>query len=97
MGCLFAIFAGAFPRIGMIIYWIARPEKIDKVFSSAAWPVLGIIFVPLTTLVYSVLWTAGVGVTGWKWFWVGLAFLFDVGHWAAGAGQRNRVTRGQRV
>jgi hypothetical protein len=30
-------------------------------------------------------------VTGWDWFWVGLAAVLDIGHWGAGASQRNQV------
>ena len=28
MGCLFAIFAGIFPRLGLLIIWIARPARV---------------------------------------------------------------------
>ena len=91
MGCLFAIGAGIFPRAAFVIYWIARPGKVDAAFSTVIWPLLGIIFLPLTTLMYTVLYTVGVGVTGGEWFWVVLAFLLDMGHWAAGASQRNQI------
>jgi hypothetical protein len=36
-------------------------------------------------------------VTGWDWFWVGLAVLLDIGHWGAAAGQRSQVGRGARA
>ena len=29
MGCLFAMFAGLFPRLALFILWIARPARID--------------------------------------------------------------------
>jgi hypothetical protein len=38
MGCLFAIFAGVFPRLAVLILWIARPERVD-----AFWVVLAAI------------------------------------------------------
>ena len=91
MGCLFAIFAGVFPRLAVLILWIARPERIDAAFSTWLWPLLGIIFLPFATLIYVLLYTPGRGVTGWDWFWVGLAAILDIGHWAAGASQRNQV------
>jgi hypothetical protein len=53
--------------------------------------VLGVIFLPLTTLIYTLLHTVGVGLTGWEWFWVGLAFVGDLGHWFGGASQRGRI------
>jgi hypothetical protein len=90
MGCLLAIFAGMFPRFAVIIFWIARPNQMDAIFTSFVWPVLGIIFLPFTTLIYILLWDVTRGVTGWDWFWVGLAVLIDVSHWGATASQRNQ-------
>jgi hypothetical protein len=29
MGCLFALFAGLFPRLALFILWIARPARVD--------------------------------------------------------------------
>jgi hypothetical protein len=93
MGCLLAIFAGMFPRFAVIIFWIARPNQMDAIFTSFIWPVLGIIFLPFTTLIYILLYDlAGPtrGVTGWDWFWIGLAVLLDLSHWGASANQRNQ-------
>ena len=91
MGCLLAIFAGLFPRIALVIFWIARPDTMDAIFTSFVWPVLGIIFLPFTTLIYVLLWQFPQGVTGWDWFWVGIAFLIDVSHWGVTASQRNQM------
>jgi hypothetical protein len=57
MGCLLAIFAGAFPRLAVLILWIARPERVDAAFSSFLWPLLGIVFLPFATLIYLLLYT----------------------------------------
>jgi hypothetical protein len=95
MGCLLAIFAGMFPRFAVIIFWIARPNQMDATFTSFVWPVLGIIFLPFTTLIYILLYDytgAHLGVTGWDWLWIGLAVLLDLSHWAASANQRNNRT-----
>ncbi len=80
MGCLFAIFAGVFPRLGLFIIWVARPERVDAAFSSWIWPLLDVI-----------LWQAG-GLSGGDWFWVGVAARVDVGHWGASAAQRRVST-----
>jgi hypothetical protein len=37
------------------------------------------------------LYTPGRGLSGWDWFWVVLAGILDIGHWAAGATQRNQI------
>ena len=91
MGCLFAIFAGLFPRLGLFIIWIVRPVLVDAAFGTFIWPLLGIIFLPFATLIYVLLYTPGFGLTGWEWFWVILAGVFDIGHWAASYTQRNQI------
>ena len=95
MGCLFAVIAGLFPRLAFFIYWIARPAKVDAAFDTFIFPLLGILFLPFATLMYVILYTPGIGVTGWEWFWVFVAALLDIGHWTVGASQRGRV-RGMR-
>jgi hypothetical protein len=91
MGCLFALFAGIFPRLALLIVWVARPERVDVAFDTFLLPLLGIIFLPFATLIYVLLYTPGRGLTGGDWFWVGLAALLDIGHWAASASQRNQI------
>ena len=51
----------------------------------------GIIFLPLATLIYELLDTPGHGLTGGDWIWVTVAALLGMGHWAAGATQRNQL------
>jgi hypothetical protein len=91
MGCLFAMFAGLFPRLALFMLWIARPARIDAAFDTFLWPLLGIIFLPFATLMYVLLYTPGRGLTGGDWFWIVIAALLDVGHWAASATQRNQL------
>ena len=55
MGCLFALFAGVFPRLALFIIWIARPALVAAAFNSFIWPFLGIIFLPFATLIYVIL------------------------------------------
>jgi uncharacterized membrane protein YczE len=90
MGCLFVLFAGVFPRLGLFIVWVARPEKVDAAFSTWIWPLLGIIFFPLATLIYVILWQAG-GLDGFDWFWVGLAALADLTQWGGSYTQRRQA------
>ena len=91
MGCLFALFAGLFPRFALFILWIARPARVDVAFDTFLLPLLGIIFLPFATLIYVLLYTPGRGLTGWDWFWVVLAAILDIGHWGASASQRNQI------
>ena len=82
----------AFPRFADIFLWIARPQQFTAPFGGSwIWPLLGIIFLPFTTLIYVLLWQFPQGVTGWDWLWIAIAFLLDVSHWAATASQRNQI------
>jgi hypothetical protein len=90
VGCLFVLIAGVFPRLALFIIWVARPVKVDAAFDSFIWPLLGIIFLPFATLVYVMLWTTN-GLSNGDWFWVVLAGVFDVLHWAANYTQRRMV------
>ena len=93
MGCLFAMFAGLFPRLALLIVWLARPTLVNAAFDNFFLPLLGIIFFPFATLIYVILYTPGVGLTGWGWAWVLLALLFDIGQWGASYTQRRQIPR----
>ena len=55
------------------------------------WPILGILFLPFTTLMYVLLWSA-TGLTGWDWMWLILAVFLDLTHYAGTAyGGRDRI------
>jgi hypothetical protein len=82
--------AGVFPRLALFILWVARPHSVDAAFDTWIWPLLGIIFLPFTTLIYVLLWQVG-GLSGGDWAWVGLAALLDVAHWAGGWTQRRQA------
>jgi hypothetical protein len=91
MGCLVAMFAGLFPRLGLLIVWICRPNLVDNAFSTWILPVIGIVFLPFATLMYVILYTANRGLTGGEWFWVAVAALLDVAHWGSGFRRRRRA------
>ena len=90
MGCLFALFAGIFPRLALFIVWVARPARVDAAFDTWIWPLLGLLFLPFATLMYVLLWQTG-GLSTGDWIWVGIAALFDIGHWGASIAQRSQV------
>ena len=89
--CLFALFAAFAPRLAFLFLWLFTP-LVTRAFDTVLWPLLGIIFLPLTTLMYVLVYIPTVGVTGWGWFWVFLAFLLDLGAYASSAyGNRGRI------
>jgi hypothetical protein len=91
MGCLFALLGGLFPRLALLIVWIARPALVDAAFNTFLLPLLGIIFLPFTTLIYVIVYTPGVGLVGFDWFRVILAVLLDISHWSASYTQRDQI------
>ena len=76
MGCLFVILGGLFPRVAFVCLWIFTND-VDRAYDSFIVPLLGLIFLPLTALVYAV-----------EWLWVALAFVLDLS--SDGGGDRAR-------
>jgi len=91
MGCLFAMIGGIAPRFALFIFWLLRPNAVDAAFSTFILPLIGILFFPLATLLYVVLYTPGVGLRGWEWFWVILAGCLDAAHSSTAAMNRKRL------
>ncbi|GIH95737.1 hypothetical protein ACFFMN_01710 [Planobispora siamensis] len=91
MGCLFAIFAGFFPRFALLVVWLARPNLVDAAFGTWIVPLLGIVFFPFATLLYVLFYVPGVGVPGWAWLWIALGVLVDLSHWVSTVLRRDRM------
>ena len=91
MGCLFALFAGFFPRLAVLFIWLARPAMFTAAFGGS-WllPVIGVLVLPFTTLMYVILWSPGVGLTGLDWLWLILAVAIDLAN-LGGTGYTNRA------
>ena len=89
MGCLLVLLAAISPRLALILVWIFT-TLVDRAFEGFLLPLLGLVFLPLTTLVYVLAYRPVTGVTGWGWFWVVLAVLFDLGSYGGGVFSRRR-------
>ena len=101
MGCLFLEIAALSPRLAVLLQGRDRidpPRReagrrpwVDRAFGPLIWPILGIVFLPLTTLLYVILWnTGGRGVTGWEWFFVVLAVFGDLASYGGSRYGRRR-------
>ena len=51
MGCLFVVLAALSPRLALALVWLFT-NLVDRAFNGALVPVLGFVFLPLTTLFY---------------------------------------------
>jgi hypothetical protein len=88
MCCVFTILLLLGPRFGILFWWLVNPARFNLAFDTWIWPLLGAIFLPWTTLMYLVVFPAGI--MGWDWLWLGLGLLSDIAWWAGG-GFRKRV------
>jgi hypothetical protein len=90
VGCLFILVAALSPRLAVILVWIFTPW-VDRAFGPVIWPILGVLFLPITTLLYVIAWnTNGRGVDGWEWILVVFGVLADLASYSA------RAARGRR-
>jgi CDP-diglyceride synthetase len=89
MGCLFALLAAISPRLALVLVWIFN-NLVDRAFTGFLLPLLGLIFLPFTTLLYVLAYQPLVGVSGWGWVLVFVGLLFDLGSYGGGAFGRRR-------
>jgi hypothetical protein len=90
MCCLFTALFLLGPRAAVIIWWILDPARWSLAFSSVLWPIIGVVLLPWTTLMWVIV--APGGVAGLDWLWLGLAVLLDVSMWSGSAwGNRDRL------
>ena len=89
MCCFFVILVFLGPRVGGLIWWLVNPARWSLAFNNnIIWPILGLIGIPWTTMMYMIVFPGGV--TGWDWLWIGLALASDIAWWAGG-GFRKRA------
>ncbi|HEX9414982.1 MAG TPA: hypothetical protein VF916_15875 [Ktedonobacterales bacterium] len=81
LACLFALLLVSSPRLAFLFMWIFTP-LVERAFNTFVGPLLGLAFLPFTSIMYVLLWRPGVGVVGWAWLWVVLAFLVDMAAYA---------------
>lgn len=91
MCCFFLSLVLLGPRIVGAFWWLFQPLRWEVAFRDWIvfwwiWPILGLIFLPWTTLMYVIV--APRGVTGFDWLWVGLMLLADISSYAGGAGRK---------
>lgn len=90
MCCCIAAFVAVFaPRLALFIVWVFTPY-VSRAFSSFIWPLLGLIFLPYTTLLYALAYLPGTGVTGVRWLWVILGFVLDIASYSSGGVSKSR-------
>ena len=82
MCCFFLAAFGLGPRIALLLWWIFG-DRVGAAFDSWIWPLLGLLFLPWTTFMYVVVWSAPGGVSGWEWLVVAFGVLLDVASYSS--------------
>ncbi len=84
MCCFFSVLFFFGPRLGFLVYWLLVPLRVTTVFNTFIWPLLGLIFLPWTTLMYVLIFP----IVSFDWVWLGLALFADIAGYAASAARR---------
>jgi len=97
VGCLFLLVALISPRLGIVFIW-AFTNYVSRAFDTWIWPLLGLIFLPWTTLLYILVAAPAGGITFWGWLFVAIGLLMDIGSHLNSYGSRGEAqTYYQRV
>lgn len=96
MPCLVGCLALAFPRVALFFVWLFGGNYLSRAYDHFVWPLLGFLFLPLTTLTFAFA-VNSIGRDGtptpFGWLLVALAVLGDLGLLGGGG----RSARGWRT
>jgi len=91
MCCLFTALLFLGPRAAILVWALIEPARWSAAFDTFVWPLLGLIFVPWTTLAYAIV--APGGVEGLDWVFIIVGLVADIAAWGGGGyGNRARLT-----
>lgn len=92
MQCLVGCLALVTPRIALFLVFLFS-NYLGRAYEGILWPVLGFVFMPLTTLAYAWAVNTNATVTGIYLVVVVVAVLLDLGLVGTGARSRRRRER----
>jgi hypothetical protein len=78
MGCLIVLLSLISARLALLVLWIFT-DFVDRAYDTWIVPLLGLLLLPWTTLIYALAWAPGRGVSPLGWFCVALGFIADLG------------------
>ncbi len=94
MCCLFTVLLFLGPRAALGLWWLISMNWFSRTYDAFIWPFLGFLFLPFTTLMWTIImWFDPLtGVSGWNWIWIGLAVIADIASYSGGGYyNRNRI------
>jgi len=75
------------PRVAAVVWWLLDISRWSAVFPSIIWPILGIIFLPITTLIYVLVFPGGI--SSLDWVLIIVAVIIDLGAYGGGIKSRS--------
>jgi hypothetical protein len=90
MPCLILIVFLAFPRVALLLLFVFS-TYLERAYHGLLLPVLGFLFLPLTTLAYAWMANSGQPTTGINLLILIIAVVIDLG--GLGGGEYHRRTR----
>jgi hypothetical protein len=97
LGCLLAFSAAVAPRLVLILAWIFSDRWHAVWQGDFVMPLLGIIFLPYTTIMYLLAWSpaiaGGGNIEGWDWLWILLGLFLDIMKWGQMLANRKEAAK----
>lgn len=90
--CLIALLGLLAPRIVLILLWVFNSGFVNTPFDNVwVWPVLGLFFLPTTTLAYCLAFSYAGGIQSFSGiFLLAVGLLVDLGAFGSGRGLARR-------
>jgi len=85
--CAFALVLAGAPRLAVLLWWFLQPARFSLTFPNLIWPILGVLVLPWTTLMYVIVFPGGLSII--NWVFLGLALVVDIGSYGGGARARS--------
>jgi hypothetical protein len=92
-GCLLAFSAAVAPRLVLILAWIFSDRWPLVWQGDWIMPLLGIIFLPYTTIMYLLTWSLTGGIEGWDWLWIIMGLFLDFMKWSQTFANRKEAAK----
>ena len=90
MPCLLLLIIIGFPRLALFLIWFFS-NYLERAFHGGLLlPILGFIFLPLTTIVYAWEINSGMPTAGINLLWLLIAVIIDLGGLGGGARRGSR-------
>jgi hypothetical protein len=90
MPCLLLILFVAFPRIALVLIFLFS-NYLQRAYHGVLLPLIGFLFLPLTTLAYAWMVNSGLPTTGTNLLILIVAVVIDLGGLGGGAYHRRRA------